>query len=611
LNIKSFVIIWVTGLFVFNLLHNDMANKKKPKVRNEELEAFHNETYDSFRDIIPVNRSFELKFKNASQRLAFASYEQNDILFLLGAAGSGKALTLDSKLYTRTGPIRMGDVKIGDEIADHTGNFSKVTGVFPQGKKQINRVWFSDETFVDCCEDHLWEVKHDHDRGRTRVVDTNFLRDNCRRRSGEKRQLSVICSAPVNFDRREFLVPPYLMGIILSEGNVTNANLSFSTCEASILQRASSELLDDYVCKAKPHHQANCIDYRIVKKVRSGQPNVYKDALREMGVWGKLSYEKFIPEDYLYGSVDQRVALLQGMMDGDGTVGKTGSMSYSTTSFKLAEDFCQLVRSLGGVTRIRPKKGSLKSDGLRHRVSYRCYLNMPNDIEVFFLDRKKLLCKPRIKYFPKRYVDRVQIMDNAEMQCIVVDNLRHLYLTDNFIVTHNTHLACMFALHDFISEHKSRIILTRPIVEAGEKLGFLPGSFSEKTDPYMLPLYDCIHKMVPHAGSLAEHIQKNTEVAPLAFMRGRTFENSICILDEAQNCTWSQLLLFLTRMGENSKMIVTGDPFQTDLGRDSGLMDVVHRLEGVTGIGMVKFSEECIVRHRLVSEVIKRLQRNT
>jgi phosphate starvation-inducible PhoH-like protein len=175
--------------------------------------------------------------------------------------------------------------------------------------------------------------------------------------------------------------------------------------------------------------------------------------------------------------------------------------------------------------------------------------------------------------------------------------------------TGKSHLACMFALHDLIEGNKERIVLTRPIVEAGESLGYLPGTFSEKTDPYMLPLYDCIQKMVPK-GNMAEQIQSCTEVAPLAYMRGRTFDDSVCILDESQNCTWGQLVLFLTRLGEHSKMIITGDPNQTDIGRDSALMDVVHRLEGVDGIGMVRFSEDCIVRHKLVSEIIKRLQKN-
>lgn len=188
--------------------------------------------------------------------------------------------------------------------------------------------------------------------------------------------------------------------------------------------------------------------------------------------------------------------------------------------------------------------------------------------------------------------------------------------------TGKSHLACMFAIHDLVKEDRTKIVLTRPIVEAGESLGYLPGTFSEKTDPYMLPLYDCIAKLTgngnngghnphnPEGSGLAKLVKEVSEVAPLAYMRGRTFENAVCILDEAQNCTWEQLFLFLSRLGENSKMIITGDPSQTDIGRNSALMDVFHRLEGVEGIGHVRFTDEFVVRHRLVSEITRRLQRN-
>lgn len=174
--------------------------------------------------------------------------------------------------------------------------------------------------------------------------------------------------------------------------------------------------------------------------------------------------------------------------------------------------------------------------------------------------------------------------------------------------TGKSFIACMFAIYDFVRGNKDRIVLTRPIVEAGESLGYLPGTFSEKTDPYMLPLYDSIRKLIPK-GPLAEEIQHNSEVAPLAYMRGRTFSGSVCILDEAQNCTWGQLLLFLTRLGENSKIIVTGDPTQSDIGKESALVDVVHRLESLDGVGIVTFTDEHIVRHKLVGQIVKRLQK--
>lgn len=375
---------------------------------------------------------------------------------------------------------------------------------------------FSDETHVDCCNEHLWVVSHADNGWKNRVVDTSYLHENCRRSDG-KRVLSINATKPVGFDRKEYVIPPYLMGILLAEGNMTNSNVVFTSCEQEIVQHVNELLSSGYVCKSKG------IDYRIVKAKQSSKSNIYKESLRELGIWGKYSYEKFIPECYLYGSVDQRIALLQGMMDGDGTVDKKGGITYCTTSFEMINNFCQLIYSLGGSTRIKRKEGSIDSNGKLHRVSYRCHLNLPNEINIFLLTRKNRLRKLRSKYFPKRYIDRVEKLDKQQdMQCISVDHKDSLYLTDNYTVTHNTHLACAFAISEILNRRRSRIILTRPIVESGEKLGFLPGTFDEKVDPYMLPLYDCMGKLVGWDGPEKEKIDRAVEKAPLAYMRGRS-----------------------------------------------------------------------------------------
>jgi len=171
-----------------------------------------------------------------------------------------------------------------------------------------------------------------------------------------------------------------------------------------------------------------------------------------------------------------------------------------------------------------------------------------------------------------------------------------------------SHLASAFAISEILAKKKSKIIMTRPIVEAGEKLGFLPGSFSEKCDPYMHPLYDCIDRCLGGSITQKEHIMKHAEVSPLAFMRGKTFHDSICILDEAQNCTKMQLKLFLTRFGKNSKIIITGDPQQSDLPGPCALVDVVKRLEGVPGIGVITFQNNSIVRHPLIASILEKLE---
>ena len=173
--------------------------------------------------------------------------------------------------------------------------------------------------------------------------------------------------------------------------------------------------------------------------------------------------------------------------------------------------------------------------------------------------------------------------------------------------TGKTYLAVALAVTAFRAQQVNRIILTRPAVEAGEKLGFLPGDLQQKVDPYLRPLYDALFDMLG-AETYQKYVEKgNIEVAPLAYMRGRTLDDSFIILDEAQNTTREQMKMFLTRLGFNSKMVITGDITQIDLpdGRRSGLKDVMHILKGIDDIAQVRFDEKDVVRHRLVQDIIK------
>ena len=172
--------------------------------------------------------------------------------------------------------------------------------------------------------------------------------------------------------------------------------------------------------------------------------------------------------------------------------------------------------------------------------------------------------------------------------------------------TGKTFLAVAMAVKALRAKEISRIVLTRPAVEAGEKLGFLPGDLQNKIDPYLRPLYDALYEMLG-AENYTRHLERNTiEIAPLAYMRGRTLDDSFIILDEAQNTTPEQMKMFLTRLGNNSKAVVTGDLTQTDLniGRRSGLAEAVKILDGIEDIAIHKFTERDVVRHKLVQKII-------
>ena len=169
-----------------------------------------------------------------------------------------------------------------------------------------------------------------------------------------------------------------------------------------------------------------------------------------------------------------------------------------------------------------------------------------------------------------------------------------------------TYTAIALAVRALKNKEIKKIILSRPAVEAGEKLGFLPGDMKEKIDPYLQPLYDALQDMIP-AAKLKEYMELNIiQIAPLAFMRGRTLNDAVVILDEAQNTTTQQIKMFLTRMGMNTKMIVTGDMTQIDLpaSTTSGLVQAMHILKGVKGISFIELNKKDIVRHKLVTRVV-------
>jgi phosphate starvation-inducible PhoH-like protein len=173
--------------------------------------------------------------------------------------------------------------------------------------------------------------------------------------------------------------------------------------------------------------------------------------------------------------------------------------------------------------------------------------------------------------------------------------------------TGKTYLAVAMAVSALLSKQVNRIILARPAVEAGERLGFLPGTLQEKVDPYMRPLYDALHDLL-EADKLESYLEKGIiEIAPLAFMRGRTLNDSFVILDEAQNTTSEQMKMFLTRLGFNSKAVITGDVTQIDLpdSRRSGLIEAIEIVGKIEGIAMVYFDEHDVVRHSLVQRIIK------
>jgi phosphate starvation-inducible protein PhoH and related proteins len=203
---------------------------------------------------------------------------------------------------------------------------------------------------------------------------------------------------------------------------------------------------------------------------------------------------------------------------------------------------------------------------------------------------------------------RKQVMARTPMQKTYIEAIRKNELVFGIgpAGTGKTYLAVACAAEALMNGEVDRIILSRPAVEAGERLGFLPGDMKEKVDPYLRPLYDALYDMMPQSLVIKGLAENQIEIAPLAFMRGRTLSSAFIILDEAQNTTPQQMKMFLTRLGEGSRMVVTGDPTQVDLphGATSGLADALAVLHGVKGSSQVHFTQADIVRHALVGRIV-------
>ncbi len=223
-------------------------------------------------------------------------------------------------------------------------------------------------------------------------------------------------------------------------------------------------------------------------------------------------------------------------------------------------------------------------------------------------DNLKMLISNDIKNINITKTAKLDVIGKSKLQNTYLEILQKQQIV--FAIgpagTGKTFLAVAAAVSQLFEKKFDRIILSRPAVEAGEKLGFLPGDLKEKVDPYLRPLFDSLYDLMPSEVASKKILSSEIEIAPLAFMRGRTLNNSFVILDEAQNATHNQIKMFLTRCGKNSRMVVTGDPSQTDLNRrsDSGLLRSIKILSNISGVSVINFGQKDIVRDEMVTKII-------
>ncbi|MFI5568210.1 helicase-related protein [Streptomyces sp. NPDC051740] len=351
---------------------------------------------------------------------------------LQGEVGSGKAQPLDSLVLTPDGFRRMGDMRTGDEIVVPTGERALIDGVFPQGERDVWRLVLSDGSAVECDDEHLWIVGTScawHRGQAPKVMTTREIRLDTYKANGSSKWY-LPAAVPVDLGGDSGLpLDPYLFGLLLGDGSFRH-NLRLSTVDDEIRDAVATAVAPD--CRLVPVTGSRC-DYTIQLTRRAGGVrNPVIQALRDLNLWGLTSHGKFVPDAFKNTSIKNRLALLQGLLDTDGTVHKDGlSVSLCSASYRLADDVAWLVRSLGGRARVLPK-------GAAFNVS----VALPDEYAPFRLSRKadRVRSRPEYNTF-RRGIRAVEYVGRKPAQCISVAHPSRAYVTDNFTVTHNTMVA--------------------------------------------------------------------------------------------------------------------------------------------------------------------------
>ncbi|MFD9768413.1 PhoH family protein [[Kitasatospora] papulosa] len=447
----------------------------------------------------------------------------------------GRAQPVFTAVLTPDGWRPIGDLHVGDLVIGSNGEPTPVLGVYPQGEKDIYRVTAQDGSWTLCCGEHLWTVRTASDKRRDkpwRVVETKDMIGNLRAAHARRYELPML-TAPVSFPEREVPMDPYALGLLLGDGCLTGSTTPSFATEDSELAEALEGALTGVVVRHKSGP-----DYVLNRVKAPGDlitlENPVTRSLRELGLMGTRSHSKFVPDVYLSNSADVRLAVLQGLLDADGgpvtQADRTCRIQYGTASIMLRDDVISLVQSLGGVayTRLRAAEGRApgmaRGREVRHRYDAHIVdIRLPAGIEPFRLARKAE------KYHaaggggrPKRFIDSIEPAGREEAVCIQVAAEDSLYVTQDYLLTHNT------------------------------------------------------------------------------------LNDAFIILDEAQNTSAEQMKMFLTRLGFDSKIVITGDVTQVDLptGTKSGLRQVQEILDGVEDVHFSRLTSQDVVRHKLVGRIV-------
>jgi superfamily II DNA or RNA helicase len=558
-----------TGLASLVAMRDELHDAFGDVALPEEVERVR-ERLRNFAGIEPVEPPEELKnvLRDYQRRgLDFLSYLSSFRFggILADDMGVGKACPLHCRVITPTGLGRFGDLQVGEAVMGRDGFAHRVVGVYPQGVLPAYRITFSDGSSTLCSDDHLWAVNSAVRKKRgspDRVLTTKEIRSCLRDAAGNARHYIPI-AAPMHFGQTPALpLDPYLLGCLLGDGGLTQSQVRFTSADQQIL-----DLCRELLPTGTELAPLRRFDYAIRRT--SGPYNAVMAAVKELELDGLGSSMKFVPSLYKTASIPDRLAMLQGLLDTDGTVNHENNVvEFTSTSYQLAQDVAFLVQSLGGVARMRYKaspKYTHKGEQRIGKPAFRVGISLPPEFPPFRLSRKLAKFTPRSKYLPTRAIVSVEYDQDCEMMCIAVDAPDKLFLLDDFIVTHNTVQVIAHVQRRKEDEGPSPVLVIAPTSVThtweNEIKKFAPSlrTLRLQSGSDRAAKYDTLHD---YDVVVTSYALARLDAHQLERFRFRTL-----VLDEAQNAKnpASQIAKVVRGLQADHRLALTGTPVENSL----------------------------------------------